>query len=106
MKITFETSVERTGRSARIQFMPTPPNSQGRGGGGHKGFRNRRVETTNCELSHPEDGGGGGSRSLRHCAYRRFQTEGLQAGPPACTTSEQMLRRAQLHHDRGRACGV
>ena len=69
-------------------FMPTPPNSQGRGGGGHKGFRNCRVETTNCELSHPEDGGAAGSPGLRHCAYWRFQTEWLQAGSPACTTSE------------------
>jgi hypothetical protein len=42
-------------------FMPTPPNPSGRGGGGHKGFVNCRVETTNCELSHAEDGGGGGS---------------------------------------------
>jgi len=38
-------------------FMPTPPNSAP-GGGNHKGFTNCRIETTNCELSHPEDGGG------------------------------------------------
>lgn len=37
-------------------FMPTPPT--GGGTAGHKGFRNCRIETTNCELSHPEDGGG------------------------------------------------
>lgn len=31
----------------------TPPNPNGQGGGGNKGFVNCRVETTNCELSHP-----------------------------------------------------
>jgi hypothetical protein len=60
MKITFEKpEVVDFGPISAHTFMPTPPNSQGRGGGGHKGFRNCRVETTNCELSHPEDGGGG-----------------------------------------------
>lgn len=40
------------GSIAEHTFMPTPP---GRGGGvgDHKGFTNCRVETTNCELSHP-----------------------------------------------------
>jgi hypothetical protein len=40
------------GSIAAHTFMPTP-------GQGHKGFINCRIETTNCELSHPEDGGGG-----------------------------------------------
>ena len=62
MKITFERpGVTDFGSISAHTFMPTPPNSQGRGGGGHKGFRNCRVETANCELSHPGDGGGGGS---------------------------------------------
>jgi hypothetical protein len=41
------------GSIADHTFMPTPPNDQGQGGGGNKGFVNCRVETTNCELSHP-----------------------------------------------------
>ena len=62
MKITFERpGVTDFGSISAHTFMPTPPNSQGRGGGGHKGFVNCRVETSNCELSHPDDGGGGGS---------------------------------------------
>jgi hypothetical protein len=60
MKIPFETpAVADLGSISAHTFMPTPPNPQGQGGGGHKGFMNCRVETTNCELSHPEDGGGG-----------------------------------------------
>jgi hypothetical protein len=41
------------GSIAAHTFMPVPP-----GGDpvSHKGFVNCRVETTNCELSHPEDG--------------------------------------------------
>ena len=42
-------------------YMPTPPGGPNAGQGNHKGFTNCRIETTNCELSHPEDGGGGGS---------------------------------------------
>jgi hypothetical protein len=62
MKISFERpEVMDFGSISAHTFMPTPPNPQGRGGGGHKGFVNCRVETTNCELSHAEDGGGGGS---------------------------------------------
>lgn len=62
MTITFERpEVMDFGPISAHTFMPTPPNPQGRGGGGHKGFVNCRVETTNCELSHAEDGGGGGS---------------------------------------------
>lgn len=61
MKISFERpEVMDFGSISAHTFMPTPPNPQGRGGGGHKGFVNCRVETTNCELSHAEDGGGGG----------------------------------------------
>jgi hypothetical protein len=37
------------GSIADHTFMPTPPK---RGGSGHKGFVNCRVETDNCELSH------------------------------------------------------
>lgn len=40
------------GSIADHTFMPTPPKGTGRGGGGHKGFVNCRVETDNCELSH------------------------------------------------------
>jgi len=62
MKVSFERpEVVDFGSISAHTFMPTPPNPQGRGGGGHKGFVNCRVETTNCELSHAEDGGGGGS---------------------------------------------
>lgn len=62
MRIRFERpAVTDFGPISAHTFMPTPPNPQGQGGGGHKGFVNCRVETTNCELSHPEDGGGGGS---------------------------------------------
>jgi hypothetical protein len=39
-------------------FMATPPGGPNAGNGNHKGFTNCRIETTNCELSHPEDGGG------------------------------------------------
>jgi hypothetical protein len=60
MKIAFESpAVADYGSISAHTFMPTPPNPQGRGGGGHKGFMNCRVETSNCELSHPADGGGG-----------------------------------------------
>ena len=62
MKITFERpSVTDFGSISAHTFMPTPPNTRGRavGGGGHKGFMNCRIETSNCELSHPADGGGG-----------------------------------------------
>jgi hypothetical protein len=38
-------------------FMPTPPRGPNAGNAGHKGFFNCRVETTNCELSHPGDVG-------------------------------------------------
>jgi hypothetical protein len=40
-------------------FMPTPPTGPNAGNAGNKGFVNCRIETSNCELSHPEDGGGG-----------------------------------------------
>ena len=62
MKISFESpEVKDLGSISAHTFMPTPPNSKGRGGGRAQGFRNCSIETTNCELSHPEDGGGGGS---------------------------------------------
>jgi hypothetical protein len=60
MKISFESpSVTDFGSISAHTFMPTPPTGPNRGNAGHKGFRNCRVETSNCELSHPEDGGGG-----------------------------------------------
>ena len=59
MKITFERpQVTDFGPISAHTFMPTPPNSQGRGGGGHKGFRNR-VETTNCEPRTPRTAAAG-----------------------------------------------
>jgi hypothetical protein len=33
-----------------------------------------------------------------------FTVRVLQAGSPACTTCERMLRRAKLHDDGGREC--
>lgn len=61
MKITFERpGVTDFGSISAHTFMPTPPSTTpGRGGGGHKGYVNCRVETSNCELSHPGDPGGG-----------------------------------------------
>jgi hypothetical protein len=60
MKILFESpSVTDFGSISAHTFMPTPPTGPNAGSAGHKGFRNCRIETTNCELSHPEDGGGG-----------------------------------------------
>lgn len=60
MKIPFESpSVTDFGSISAHTFMPTPPTGPNAGNAGHKGFRNCRIETTNCELSHPEDGGGG-----------------------------------------------
>ena len=38
------------GSIADHTYMPTPPTTKG--GSGHKGFVNCRVETDNCELSH------------------------------------------------------
>jgi hypothetical protein len=59
MKITFERpGVTDFGSISAHTFMPTPPNSAP-GRGGHKGFVNCRIETSNCELSHPGDPGGG-----------------------------------------------
>ena len=61
MKISYERpEVMDFGSISAHTFMPTPPTGASPNGG-HKGFRNCRIETTNCELSHPEDGGGGGS---------------------------------------------
>jgi hypothetical protein len=60
MKITFEKpEVVDFGPISAHTFMPTPPTGPNQGNAGNKGFRNCRIETTNCELSHPEDGGGG-----------------------------------------------
>jgi hypothetical protein len=44
--------------SIAAHTFDTPPNDTGQGGGGNKGFLNCRVETTNCELSHPGDTNG------------------------------------------------
>jgi len=58
MKISFERpEVRDFGSISAHTFMPVPPGSANPVS--HKGFRNCRVETSNCELSHPEDGGGG-----------------------------------------------
>ena len=62
MRIPFERpAVTDFGPISAHTFMPTPPTGPNAGNAGHKGFTNCRIETTNCELSHPEDGGGGGS---------------------------------------------
>ena len=45
-------AIEDLGSIADHTFMPTPPKTPGRGGGGHKGFVNCDIETDNCELSH------------------------------------------------------
>jgi hypothetical protein len=41
------------GSIAEHTFMPTPPTGPNAGNADHKGFTNCRVETSNCELSHP-----------------------------------------------------
>ncbi len=43
-------TISDLGSIADHTFMPTPPTTKG--GSGHKGFVNCRIETDNCELSH------------------------------------------------------
>lgn len=60
MKIRFERpEVVDFGSISAHTFMPTPPTGPNAGNAGHKGFVNCRIETTNCELSHPGEPGGG-----------------------------------------------
>jgi hypothetical protein len=72
MKIQFESPALRTtGPSARTRSCPHRRIPRQRSGGGHKGFVNCRVETSHCEVSHPEDGGGGSPYAQRRRANRR-----------------------------------